>query len=267
MDFVYSLFDSLDILCLQEHWLRPQALHILNGISTEFNAVSISGMDEDITTVGRPYGGLVVFYKGTIVKLIKSFLHCINKRCMAILVEYHGYEVLVFNVYFPCKGDINYQADVDIICGFIESVIFDVSKPDLCIAVAGDFNENILNIQDLPHLNTLHDLINTNGLVPCTKFCSGPIQYTFQCVSRDVYSMLDNVLVNGMFDFVDIFNDVNNRSDHLAVICHVRLENKNNENSRTNFKNVHISHTYSSKYVWSENNKRQYYEETGSLCY
>lgn len=28
----------------------------------------------------------------------------------------------VSNIYFPSKGNINYQADVDIICGFNESV-------------------------------------------------------------------------------------------------------------------------------------------------
>ena len=39
--------------------------------------------------------------------------------------------------------------------------------------------------------------------------------------------MLDNILVNNTLDFLDIIDDVNNRSDHLAVLCHTKFDNVN----------------------------------------
>ena len=48
----------------------------------------------------------------------------------------------MFNTYFPCKEDSVYQAEVDIICCFIESVMNEVASSNLSIFVAGDFNEN-----------------------------------------------------------------------------------------------------------------------------
>ena len=44
-----------DIVCLQEHWLMPNDLHLLNSIHSDFSSVGYSAMtvNEDIVS-GRP---------------------------------------------------------------------------------------------------------------------------------------------------------------------------------------------------------------------
>ena len=74
--------------------------------------------------------------------------------------------------------------------------------------------------------------------------------------------MLDTILVNNTLDFVYIIDEVNNRSDLLAVLCHTKLDNVNSSE---------VKHIDSSKpvaglcgyYIWSDYNKNYYYYETG----
>ena len=60
VDFAISVSQRLDIICLQEHWLRPGEILPFNKFN-DFNKVIFSGMhDDDVHTIGRPYGGLAI---------------------------------------------------------------------------------------------------------------------------------------------------------------------------------------------------------------
>ena len=150
VDFVNTLFDCSDILCLQEHWLCLQSLNYFDSVNFEFKALSVSTMNNDVFMIGRPYERLVIVCKSCAVKILNRFLECINKKSMAVLVEYYDSKILVFSTYFPCKGDPAYQTEVDILCRFKESVINEIALSNIRIFVAGDFNENLVNIDKLP---------------------------------------------------------------------------------------------------------------------
>ena len=83
---------------------------------------------------------------------------------LAVLVEYDDSKILMFNTYFPCKEDPVYQAEVDIIRGFMEFVMNEIALSNLSIFVAGDFNENLVNIYKLPMLHVLRKFINSYNL-------------------------------------------------------------------------------------------------------
>ena len=219
LDFLHELFDISDVLYVQEHWLRPHALNILAGVNNAFDAVSLSAMQNDISFAGRLYDGLAVFYRSNCVKAETSFLNCLNNRCVAVQLDCSSNKVLIFKVYFPCKGDPSYKAEIDIVCCFIESVMLGVMKPDIRVVIAGDFNDDMLNTEENFGMNSFCEIVCKNKLTPCTKYYDGPVKYTFKCVNRNAVSNVDNVFVDTLVDYMDIVDDVYVRSDHNAVLC------------------------------------------------
>ena len=59
-----KLCDINDIVFLQEHWLLPDELHLLNNIHLDFFSYGLLAVDisQDIL-VGRPYGGTAILYR------------------------------------------------------------------------------------------------------------------------------------------------------------------------------------------------------------
>ena len=48
----------IDILVLQETWLRPEEVGIVNILNVDFHGISWSAMKNDIKLCGYPFGGL-----------------------------------------------------------------------------------------------------------------------------------------------------------------------------------------------------------------
>ena len=48
----------IDILVLQEVWLRPEEVGIVNRLNVDFHDIGWSAMKNDIKLCGRPFGGL-----------------------------------------------------------------------------------------------------------------------------------------------------------------------------------------------------------------
>ena len=61
---VHKLCSEHDIVLLQEHWLIPNDLHMLNTAHADFLSFGQSAVDltSDIL-VGRPYGGTAILYR------------------------------------------------------------------------------------------------------------------------------------------------------------------------------------------------------------
>jgi Reverse transcriptase (RNA-dependent DNA polymerase) len=265
IDFVSELLDTTDIFCLQEHWLRPDSLSLFNNVSPEFSAISLSSMTVDnYNNVGRPFGGLTVLYRTSVVKLLHDYGQCINNRVSGILLLHGNSKILLFNVYFPCVGDFNLRAEVDIISGYMNSVIDTINLDNVTVLMAGDFNTDLLH-NDSADMSSLFDIFDRHKLQPCTKSYQGVYKYTYRVESRGVKSFIDNiVLPTKLFDdakvtFVDVLDDVVNNSDHLAITCHVNLGCVTSIPCK-----VKCNYNYTKKYVWTNAAKQAYYYNTGS---
>ena len=58
---IVDLCNKSHIVFLQETWLSPYELTLLNDIHEKFNSFSLSSMDTCSNVfVGRPYGGIIV---------------------------------------------------------------------------------------------------------------------------------------------------------------------------------------------------------------
>ena len=63
---VHNLCKLYDVVLLQEHWLLPFELDMLNDINSDFMAFGVSAVNisEDILK-GRPYGGTAILYSSS----------------------------------------------------------------------------------------------------------------------------------------------------------------------------------------------------------
>ena len=50
----------IDILVLQEAWLRPEEVGIVNRLNVDFHDIGWSAIKSDIKLCGRPFGGLSI---------------------------------------------------------------------------------------------------------------------------------------------------------------------------------------------------------------
>ena len=69
-----ELCNDHDVILLQEHWLLQDNLHKISSISSEFQAYSLSSMNEKIARgilVGRPFGGVAVLWRKSLACLVK----------------------------------------------------------------------------------------------------------------------------------------------------------------------------------------------------
>ena len=263
IDFVNEILDKVDCICVQEHWQREQSLSVFNYIDDKFSSISYSSMYvDDLHARGRPYGGLAILYRSNKIKLIEKFNMCMNKRVCTALFDVLGTQMLLFNVYFPCKGDVDYNSEIDIICGYVTSIIDSFKSPDMNVIIAGDFNDD-LSVSEFKGLNCWKNIMNIHNLIPCSSIYKGKINYTFRNDTRDVSSFIDNIvfdkkLLNNL-NYVDIIDDVTNFSDHLAITCHFHMNTAYNEQT----KNKNYSSNMLRKYFWTDFAKDKYYADTG----
>lgn len=91
---------------------------------------------------GRPYGGLGLLYNNGIVRQVIDLGISINNRAMACRLVIGNVKYLMFNVYLPCWQAEMYNAEVGIICGFMQTVVNMAGVENQHNIIAGDFNIN-----------------------------------------------------------------------------------------------------------------------------
>jgi hypothetical protein len=93
-----DLCDSCDIIMVQEHWLLPKDLDMINNFNCNFVGVSSSAMGNVIgkgVLKGRPFGGVGMLVNKKHAQTMKYLL---NEEGF-IVVQIH--DLLVINLYLP----------------------------------------------------------------------------------------------------------------------------------------------------------------------
>ena len=62
---IVRLCGEVDILFLQETWLRTCDLNFINQSSSDFEGLAWSAVDDSVLSVGRPFSGLAVMWRKT----------------------------------------------------------------------------------------------------------------------------------------------------------------------------------------------------------
>ena len=97
---------NVDILLLQETWLLPMDLRILDNLDDDFLAFSISSVNICEKFIGRPYGGLSFLWRKSLGNSCK-IIDFDDKRILGLEVTSSATELLLINVYLPYYSQEN----------------------------------------------------------------------------------------------------------------------------------------------------------------
>ena len=136
---IRELCQFSDFIFIQEHWLLPFELGILNDIHSNFLSTGKSAVD--ISThilVGRPYGGTAILFNRTLSGFV-TVVDTFDARITAVKFNSNVGPILLVCVYLPCdNGDQEcLEAYIDTCCK-IHSIYEDADVVHAIIA--GDFN-------------------------------------------------------------------------------------------------------------------------------
>ncbi|CAL4127531.1 unnamed protein product, partial [Meganyctiphanes norvegica] len=140
LPFFHELFDICDFLLIQDYAMFQSKLPWLNAVDSDVGVHGVSAMDENKLLGGRPHGGAVILWRGSIGGRVTPVLWDSKIFC-AVIYNNGDSKLLIVCVHMP-RDDSNPDAngveyDNDIlneICSLISSVDVD----SLCIG--GDFN-------------------------------------------------------------------------------------------------------------------------------
>ena len=68
---IWDLCQNADILLLQETWLLPADVGLLDSVHSDFSSFSLSAVDDRELLVGRPYGGLSFMWRKSLAPALK----------------------------------------------------------------------------------------------------------------------------------------------------------------------------------------------------
>ena len=139
VDEIRELCQYSDFIFIQEHWLLPFDLGILNNIHNSFLSTGQSAVDISTKVlVGRPYGGTAILYNAAFAGSV-TVVDTFDSRLTAVKFNSNLGPILLVCVYLPCDtGDQDcLEAYIDTCCK-INSIFDDTDVVHAIIA--GDFN-------------------------------------------------------------------------------------------------------------------------------
>ena len=192
---VQDLCLKYDIILLQEHWLLKGNLNKIGDINENFQAFSLSSMNDKAATailVGRPFGGVAVLFRKTLsncIKIVES--DDAEGRFFSFKLTACGSrDIIITCVYFPClTASRDYIIASSSITSHIDNVL--ANNADALHLVAGDFNFpcNDGNIG----YDLFKDIMTDYNLMCCDeKVANKNIMYTYLHESLNQRSWLDH---------------------------------------------------------------------------
>ena len=115
--------------------LRVCDLHMIQSICRDFvcyNSSAMSSVVDKSLLVGRPFGGVAIL----VDKFTASYCTLISRADRYVIIKY--FDILIINVYMPCKSTANYQDVFDDTLSRIINIVNDTVFES--IVCGGDFN-------------------------------------------------------------------------------------------------------------------------------
>ena len=250
LPIITKLCETASVVFLQETWLCPNELNLLDNVHNQFNSFSLSSVNiQDNVLVGRPYGGISILWH-------KSYAPCSNiiqyddDRLMGFSITLQELQYLFLNVYLPYFCADN-EYDYDMYIGKLASIID--SSDAAGVVILGDFNANPNNsfYSELQQLCTSRDLIiSDTSLLPPNTFThvnNGSLSRSWldHCVSsQSMHAATIDIRVDDSYSGSDHFPL--HVSYDLKNLPQVSLLGDDNRRERINwnFRNVDLTTTF-----------------------
>lgn len=219
---------TIDVIAMQELWLTPSHLDVLNDIHPDFAGFGISAMQNKLKSgiyTGRPFGGVGFLWRRALAKNVSILDSSDDGRCLVITLSLDDNSIIkIVNVYFPCfSADVEYSVELGNCIGFLEEV---VDQSDKSIIV-GDVNfpcsvdnrgfvqlQSLLSRLNIEHCDALVSNVDPVTYVSNHLNCSSFIDHCF--VSHSIRPFLTHI---------DIVDSGANLSDHKPFIANFVFPN------------------------------------------
>jgi len=210
------------IIAVQEHWLPPDKLFLLNEVHPEFSGCGISSMSDKLVRgvfYGRPYGGVGFLWRKKLTGVRIGYEAC-SGRIMSMMLELNNCRKLnIVSVYFPCFAK---SCEYKVALSECLSDLEEIAKEGYEMVIVGDTNFEC----DLHNdgFVQLYSLLSSYNISHCDDFVTvsneRAVTYVNDALSH--CSFIDHMFVS---DTVRqhimsgvIFESGANVSDHLPLI-------------------------------------------------
>ena len=136
LPIIADLCVNADIVFLQETWLMPSDLNLLDNVSSDFYSHSISSVDPGQLLIGRPHGGVSILWRKSISYMCKVVLFD-EDRLLGLEISESGNCILAINVYLPYYSEENVDEYL-ILVGKITAILEEYGEHG--VMILGDFN-------------------------------------------------------------------------------------------------------------------------------
>ena len=215
------LATSFDIICLQETWLLPNDLSLLNTVIPSMSGSGISAVDlSDGILCGRPCGGVAFLCQKALCYNV-NYVNSGYDWCYAVtLSDGNSNTLTIINLYLPCDTYTNVDLYLDYL-GKLEAFISDVDGPYL---ILGDFNNNPQD-NSSPCGKDLRDFVSDSDFVMFDS-CLPIDSYTYlsdawHSTSWLVHCIGPKYLLDSLADCRIIYDSFN--SDHLPLSVSINI--------------------------------------------
>ncbi|CAC5359728.1 unnamed protein product [Mytilus coruscus] len=160
--YLQTILKSLDILCIQEHWILSLEKDIIKNINNDFISY-VKSVDDDDPIIDhkaiRGYGGTAIFWNKDLEKSIIIMPDGKN-RIQVITINSSPSKTCLVNVYMPSlqvAGDLEYKDTTDQISKIIEKY-----KDSYKTIICGDINASLHRDNRRGDQNLKGFMINNN---------------------------------------------------------------------------------------------------------
>ncbi len=222
---VSDLCNSYDIVLLQEHWLLPHELPVLNTFNSSVVSHAISAVDIGSNVlIGRPYGGTAILYNK---RIANSVVHIANNnhRVLSVILETEVGRILLVCVYMPTNyGDEESLASYLNCLSDLQALM--IEQDVVNVIIAGDFNSGI----GLRFFDEFTSFVNENKMIT-TDICRLGDEVTYISDDGTKSSWIDHIIsspqIDTMITDVAVLHDVI-VSDHkplaFQLLCNVKQD-------------------------------------------
>ena len=220
-----SLFNTSDIVLLQETWFSTQELNNINNIFENFHGFGVStvNLSEGIL-YGHPPGGVAIFWRDNYDGCVKPLSLGLN-WCTALQLSIMDRQFIIFNVYLPyqcAENEGEYVEKLAILSALIQE------QSTTCYAILGDYNANMRDIENSLFAKHLITFNNDNNLHLSSSILLPRDSYTYVSESWNSVSWLDHVISTS--DFHECIADMSvahhiTDEDHIPVMFKLSVHN------------------------------------------
>ena len=135
--------DVSDIVFLQEHWLFPEELPLLNNVHRDFTGFGSSSIDPSAGVVmGRPFGGVGVLWKNALASYLK--LISFDDGIVGLECYLNGVKFIFLGFYLPDDTELGsiciLVSQLNVYC-----IVDDFESHFVCIS--GDFDAGVFKFR------------------------------------------------------------------------------------------------------------------------